>query len=108
MVTKAELLERARAGRVKVVTVDGLELHLRRFGLAERIEIGTRARSGNPPAPHEYLALGLCEADGSPYFTLDEAEQFAADDGLLAERIVNAILDHAGLTEAAQERAAKN
>lgn len=108
MTTKDELLARAQAGRIKAVTVAGLELHIRRFSLAERIEAGTRARAGEALEAHEYLAMGLCNEDGSPLFTLDEAREFCDGDGVLAELVVNEVLDHAGLTAAAQERAAKN
>jgi hypothetical protein len=108
MVTAAELLDRARQSRVKPITVGDLELHVRRFSLAERIDIGSRARSSNPPAAHEYLVIGLCQPDASPYFTAEEAREFAEADGLLAEQIIGAILEHAGLSQAAQETAAKN
>jgi hypothetical protein len=108
MVTKADLLARARDGRVKPLSVAGFDLHMRRFSLAERIEIGSRARSGIPPEPHEYLAIALCEADGSPFWTLDEAREFCDGDGKLAEQFVESILTHTGLTDSAQEQAAKN
>jgi hypothetical protein len=108
MVSKDDLLARAKAGRVKTVEVDGVALYVRRFGLSERVEIGTRARGGDPPAPHEYLALGLCNEDGSPLFTVDEAKAFSDDDGQFAEKVVNLVLEHAGLTQSAQDAALKN
>ena len=108
MVTKDALMARAKEGRIKAFTVAGMDLYARRFSLAERIECGDRGRAGDPVSPHEYLAMALCNEDGSPYWTLDEAKEFADADGLLAEAIVNAALDHAGMTKAAQELIAKN
>lgn len=106
MVTKEALLARAQDGRVKAIAVDGLDLHVRRLGLGERIDIGNRARAGEVTAPHEYLAMCLCNEDGSPFLTLDEAQAFCDADGLLAEQVVNAVLVHVGLAPA--EAAAKN
>jgi hypothetical protein len=106
MVSKNELLARAQAGRVKAISVDGLDLFVRRLTLGERIDIGDRARKGEGIPPHEYLTLCLCNEDGSAFFTLEEAEAFCDADGELAERVMGEMLQHAGLVQ--RENAAKN
>lgn len=108
MVSAVELLARVEGERVKAVTVAGIELHMRRLSLTERIDIGTRVRAGDALGAHEYLSMGLCNEDGSALFTRDEAKAFADADGWLAEQFVNAVLGHNRLTAAAQEQLAKN
>jgi len=106
MVTKEALLARAQTGRYKTVKVDDLDLRVRRLSLAERIEIGDRARGGEKIPPTEYLARCLVQEDDSPMFSVDEAQAFCDGDGEFAERVVNAVLVATGLAPA--ENAAKN
>lgn len=108
MVTAVELLERANAEYVKPIKVAGLDLCTRKFSLPEFLDLQKRIHAGTPPEPHEYLAIGLCNPDGSAFFTVEQACEFASKDGLLAAAIADRIADHAGLTVAAQERLTKN
>ena len=105
MVTAAERIAAAKARRVARVEVAGEEWHVRRLSADVVMEISRRGREGSPLSVAEWLAFGVCNDDGSDYFTADEAAEYAAAAGVDAVRLADAVADKAGL---GQESAAKN
>lgn len=108
MVTAAELVAKARAERIREFTVGELTLHVRRLTGVERRQLGERARSGNPMQATELVALAICNADGSPFLTGEEATALDEADPELLERMAEEVLRSAGLYEKAVEVALKN
>lgn len=104
MVTVEELLADAAAARVGTVTVGRHQFHVRKFGYLEVMAISKRAREGQAPDVPEWLALGVCTEDGSPFFTPESALQYAEADGPSAVRLADAVASKVF----GQEDAAKN
>lgn len=96
MVTAAELIAEARARRIAPVTVSGIEFHILRLPATQMVAIGQRAREGAPFQVPDWLAAGVCNPDGSPFFTADEAAEFAEVDGYTAARLADAVAEKAG------------
>ena len=108
MTTAAELIAQAERTRVRSVTVRGVDFHVRRIGLAFRQSIPDRIKSGNPVTSPEWLALGYCNADGSDYWTVEDAERFAEADSDFAAEMLQEMFRALGMAKAAEEDAAKN
>lgn len=97
MVSAADLIAAARASRVSKVDIGGDGFYVRRLGATAVMEISQRARAGNALGVHEWLVLGVCNEDGSPFFTADEAREYAEESGLVSVRLADAIAEKAGL-----------
>ena len=108
MVTAAELIARAQAERIRPFSIGDITLHVRRLTGAERRALGDRARAGNPMQAIEMVSLAICNADGSPFMSPEEAEALDRDDPELLERMAEEVLRSAGLYEKALEAALKN
>lgn len=108
MVTPADFIARAQAGRIRSFEVDGETLHVRKFTGSERRMLGERARAGNPMTGIEIAVLAACNEDGSPFMTVVEAQALDEACPELLERIVEEVLRGSGLYEKAVEEAAKN
>lgn len=105
MVTAAELLAEARNSRVKRVSIGGREFCLRKFPADIVMAISRRAREGNPFTVAEWLEQGVCAEDGTPFFTPEQAVEFADIDGLTAVKLVDKL---AGLSGYGEDDVAKN
>jgi hypothetical protein len=93
----SDILAKAKASRVREFKVDGESYHVRKLSGAERIDIGTRTRAGQPFSVHEYVALGICDAGGDPLFTVEQAQELSDADGWLAEKMAEEVLRSARL-----------
>lgn len=89
MVTAAELIAAARNSRIKKVTILGREFCLRKFSSDVVMAISRRAREGEPFTVADWLEQGVCNEDDSPFFTAEQAAEYAKIDGLVAVRIVD-------------------
>lgn len=105
MVTAAELIAEARSSRVSKVLVADREFYVRRLGAAAVMSISQRAREGRPLSIAEWLTLGVVAEDGSPFFTDEEAAEYAEAAGLEAVQLADAVAEKAGLGKG---NAAKN
>jgi hypothetical protein len=97
MVSAADLLAEARSRRINKVEVEGREFFVRRLSAPEVIAVSTRIREGQPFEIHEWLALGVCNEDGSPYFTAEGAAEYAECDGFDAVQLAEAVAVRSGL-----------
>lgn len=91
MVTANELLAEARTSRIKRVTICGQEFHLRKLPADVVQSIGQRAREGRPFGVPDWLEHGVCTEDGSPFFTAEQAIEYAGIEGVIAVRLVDAL-----------------
>lgn len=107
-VTGADLLAALRKVSIRPVTVAGLEVFVRGVNGNERQLIIQRARDGNPLTAAELAALCLCNAEGAPLFTADQAAELAAVDAAGVEEIGKAVLAASKLLPDDQDAAAKN
>ena len=105
MVTAAERIAAAKARRISQVTVAGEEFHVRRLPADVVMEISRRGREGKPLTVAEWIAFGVCNEDGSDYFTEEESAEYATAAGLDAVMLADAVADKAGL---GAETSAKN
>lgn len=108
MVTAAELIARAQAERIRPFTVGDLTLHVRRLTGAERRQIGERARAGDALSNAELAALAICNEDGSPFMSIEEAESLDVHDPALLERLAEEAARSGGFYDKAVELALKN
>jgi len=76
MVSAAELIAEARASRVSRVEVEGRDFFVRKLPAREVMLISARGREGRPLEIHEWLAFGVCNEDGSAFFTAEEAAEY--------------------------------
>ena len=105
MVTAAERIAAAKATRIAAVEVGGESFFVRRLPADVVMQITRAAREGNQLSVADWLSFGVCNEDGSPYFTEAEAVDYAEAAGVAAVRLADAVADKAGL---GAENAAKN
>jgi hypothetical protein len=105
MVTAAERIAAAKSRRISKVDVGGEEFFVRRLPADVVMEITRAAREGKQLSVAEWLAFGVCNEDGSAYFTDEEAAEYSEAAGVDAVRLADAVADKAGL---GPESAAKN
>ncbi len=108
MVTAAEFLKAAKVATVRKIEVLGMPLHVRGLTGPERRLLVQRGKAGDPMEAHEIVAMGACNEEGDPLFTVDQVIELARADGQVVESVAREILDASGLLEGAQEAAAKN
>jgi hypothetical protein len=97
MVTAAERISAAKARRISQVEVNGEQWHVRKLGADVVMDMLQRIRDGNKPKVCEWLAFGVCNEDGSDYFTEEEAVEYATAAGLEAVMLADAVADKSGL-----------
>ena len=89
MVNAADLIAAVRKASLVEAEIAGLKEHLRGLIGAERRILVERAKAHDPMTSPEIVTIGVCQPDGAPLLTIEEAEQF---DGAELDRIAREVL----------------
>lgn len=108
MVTGADLIAALRKASIRPVNVAGLDVFVRGVNGLERQLIIQRAKDQNPLTAAELAALCVCDENGTPLFTSEQAADLAAVDAAGVEEIGKAVLTASKLLPDDQDEAAKN
>lgn len=108
MATGSDLLAALKRATLRPREICGQPHFIRGLTGSERQLLSQRARDGNPLTAHELVALAVCDKDGSPIFTAEQAEEIANVDGSELDAVATDILRASKLLPEDAEEAAKN
>ena len=108
MVSATDILAALRTASVRQIEVAGLALNVRGLTAAEMMLVQQRAKDGTPVTDPEVVALCVCDDDGKPVFTPEQASDLANVDGGAITAIARAIVAASAASETAEADASKN